>query len=112
MSVEKLTFETAVALGKLICPPELEFLQKVDVLPVADISKELGIHLNSIKRWIAESVFIEDMPVKWKVSEEFDVNDGEPLEILAFYVCSRLGFEYQKTLGHVVGVEPDPDPDT
>ena len=44
MSTEKLTFETAVALGKLICPPDLEMLQSMKVLSVKAISEELDVH--------------------------------------------------------------------
>ena len=64
MSNENLTFKIAVKLGKLICPAEFELMETPEVLSVEKISRELGIHLNSVKRWIAESVFVADMPVK------------------------------------------------
>ena len=99
MSTENLTFETAVALGKLICPAEFELVDSSVSLPVEKISKELGIHLNTIKRWIAESVFVEKMAVKMLVPEEFSPDDGfEPIEVLAFYVYCRLGVRCQGTV--------------
>ena len=55
-----------------------------------------------MKCWIAESVFVDSVPAKALVYKAFEVSDGEPLEILAFYVYSRLGFKFQETLGNVV----------
>ena len=96
MSNENLTFKIAVKLGKLICPAEFELMETPEVLSVEKISRELGIHLNSVKRWIAESVFVADMPVKMLTTDEFSPDDGfEPVEVLAFYVSCRLGVRWQ-----------------
>ena len=96
MSNENLTFEVAVALGKLICPASFELVESPEVFSVEKISRELGIHLNSVKRWIAESVFVADMPVKMLVTDEFSADDDfAPLEVLAFYVSCRLGVRCQ-----------------
>lgn len=98
MSVEKLTFETAVALGKRICPPEWELFKVDDLLSVNGISEELGIHLSTIKRWIAEAVFVEEVPAKILISEDFEEEDGwEPLEVLAFYVQARLSCMWRRS---------------
>ena len=99
MSTETLTFEVAVKLGKLICPASFELGESPDLLSVDEISKSLGIHLNSVKRWIAESVFVEYMPIKTFIKDEFSRHDGlEPTEILAFYVFCRLGVKHQGTM--------------
>ena len=99
MANEILTFETAVALGKLICPPAFESRQSLVLLTVEEISNELGIHLNTVKRWIAESVFVPSLPVKTLIAEDFSPDDGlDPMEVLAFYVFCRLGVKYQQTL--------------
>ena len=104
MSTENLTFEVAVALGKLICPAAFESMQSSELLSVEKISKEMGIHLNSVKRWIAESVFVGDMPVKMLTTDEFSSDDGfEPIEVLAFYVCCRLGVRHQETMSQHLG---------
>ena len=98
MANEILTFKTAVKLGKLICPPAYESGKSLDLLTVEEISTELGIHLNSVKRWIAEAVFVEDLPVKTLITEDFSRGDGwEPLEVLAFYIFCRLAVKYQHT---------------
>lgn len=98
MANEILTFKTAVKLGKLICPPAYESWKSLDLLTVEEISAELGIHLNSVKRWIAESVFVEDLPVKALTTDDFKRDDGfEPIEVLAFYVFCRLAVKYQHT---------------
>ena len=92
MSNENLTFKIAVKLGKLICPAAFELEKSSEILSVEKISKELGIHLNTVKRWIAESVFVVDMPVKALVTDEFSPDDDfDPIEVLAFYVYCRLG---------------------
>ena len=100
MSTEKLTFETAVALGKLVCPASFELGESLETLSVDEISKELGIHLNTVKRWIAESVFVAGMPVKALITEDFSPDDGlgSPMEVLAFYVFCRLAVKHQQTL--------------
>ena len=99
MSIENLTFEIAIKLGKLICPAAVESMQESELLSVEKISKELGIHLNSVKRWIAESFFVADMPVKMLTTDEFSADDGfEPIEVLAFYVGCRLGFGCQERM--------------
>ena len=99
MSTEMLSLRTAVALGKLICPVAFELGQSPELLTVEEISSELGIHLNTVKRWIAESVFVAGMPVKTLVTEDFSSDDGlEPMEVLAFYVFCRLAVKHQETL--------------
>ena len=66
--------------------------KSLDLLTVEEISTELGIHLNSVKRWIAEAVFVEDLPVKTFITKDFSRDDGfEPLAVLAFYVFSSGG---------------------
>ena len=90
MPVEVLTFEKAVAIGKMVCPPDWELGKVEDVPSVEQISKELGIHLSTVKRWIAESVFVDWMPQKAIITDNFCQSDGEPMEVLAFYLQSRL----------------------
>ena len=75
MITEKLTFETAVALGKMICPAEFELRRSLDVLSIEEISSKLGIHLNTVKKWIAEAVFVADLPVKMLITEDFSSDD-------------------------------------
>ena len=101
MSTEKLTFEIADKLGKLLYPIDVERILTGDVLSVSGISAELGIHLNTIKRWIAESVFVDGFPTKFILTENFSEEDGELLEILAFYVRGRLS-----VTGYVKDAEP------
>ena len=95
---EKLNFETAVKLGKLVCPPEYESRRSPDPLSVEEISNELGIHLNTVKRWIAECVFVPGMPVKAFITEDFSPDESfEPIEVLAFYVFCRLAVKHLET---------------
>ena len=95
MSVKKLTFEQAVAIGKMVCPPKWELGEVSHVPSLENISNQLGIRLNTLKRWIAESVFVEELPQKAIITEDFQESDGwEPLEILAFYVWARLGVRW------------------
>ena len=95
--LEKLTFKKAVAIGERIRP--LAYLSGEDVeLPsVNDISKELGIHLTSVKRWIAEAVFVASMPTPVFRTHKFVPSEAEPIEVLAFYIYSRLGETWMRS---------------
>lgn len=96
---EKLTFKTATAIGKLICPESFERMRSPEPLTVEEISAELGIHLNTVKRWIAECVFVPSMPVKALIADEFSpADDSEPIEVLAFYVFCRLAVRHLETM--------------
>ena len=88
--VAELDFKTAVKLGKLICPEDYELMTDSECLSVDEISKELGIHKNTIKRWIAESVFVDWVPRRAFVTTEFTEGDVEPYEALGYYVGARL----------------------
>ena len=99
MANEMLTLKTAVKLGKLICPAEFELRQSLELLTVEEISSELGIHLNTVKRWIAECVFVPGMPVKAFITDDFRPDeDFEPIEVLAFYVFCRLAVKHLETM--------------
>ena len=82
----------------MVCPPDFESRRSPELLTVEEISSELGIHLNSVKRWLAECLFVEDMPVKAFVSEDFRADEGaEPLGVLAFYAFCRLSVKHLET---------------
>ena len=95
--LEKLTFEKAVAIGELIRPVAFMKGEDVELLSPDAISKKLGIHLTSVKRWIAESVFVDYMPTPAFYTYEFKRYDAEPIEILAYYVHSRLSVTWEKS---------------
>ena len=94
---EKLNFKTAIKIGKLVCPHEFEAGRLPEPLTVEEISAEVGIHLNTVKRWLAECVFVPSMPVKALVTDEFR-SDDEPLGVLAFYVFCRLAVKHLDTM--------------
>lgn len=74
----------------MIRPVEYLKGEDVEMPSVDDISKELGIHLTSVKRWIAESVFVPYFPTPAFFTHKFKRSDAEPIEVLAYYVHSRL----------------------
>lgn len=63
---------------------------------VEEISQALGIRLNTVKRWIAEAVFVERITVKMQITDDFSEDDGESLEILAHSLYCRLGVRFQE----------------
>ena len=83
MSNEVLTHDIAVLIGKLIYPADFEQGKSEKISSVEEISQALGIHLNTVKRWIAEAVFVERIAVKTLTTDDFSEDDGEPLELLA-----------------------------
>ena len=96
--VMQLDFSTAVKIGKLVSPADWELWKTEKLMSVEQIAKHLGLHLNSVKRFIAESVCVETLPVKRFITDDFCESDGEPLEILAYYVWSRLSRLHTETL--------------
>ena len=91
--IPDLDFKNAIAIGKLLCPPEMEMMeQDCEILSAKKIARQLGLNMSPVKRWISEAVFVKEIPQKPMVKEDFEESDAEPLEILAFYVHSRLAY--------------------
>lgn len=78
MSNEVLTHDMAVLIRKLICPADFEHGKSEKISSVEEISQALGIRLNTVKRWIAEAVFVKRIAVKTLITDDFSEDNGEP----------------------------------
>ena len=79
-STPPLDFANALAIGKLLCPPEMEMMQKdCEILSAKKIARRLGLNMSPVKRWIAEAVFVKEIPQKPLVKEDFVESDAAPL---------------------------------
>ena len=97
MSNEVLTQDMAVLIAKLICPADFEHGKSEKISSVEEISQALDIRLNTVKRGIAEAVFVARIAVKTRITDGFSEDDGwVPLEILARSLYCRLGVRFQE----------------